>query len=148
MIKAAIHRVEPLDPWHLTQVLIQNSPLSPEMYRELELTEVLPEFFHNMLMQYKEGVSLRDALEGEIRSRQIESARLLHQAVWAMSEDSLTTGLRDSLATLLLGTPLRLVHGVSSSIWTTRLRRAAANPAPTLSVDDGRMTQVTDERSV
>ncbi|MFZ1693807.1 MAG: NosD domain-containing protein [Flavobacteriales bacterium] len=137
VIKAAIHRAEPLDPWHLTQVLIQNSPLSPEMYRELEVTGALPEFFYNMLMQYKEGVSLRGALEGEIRSRQIEGARLLHQAVWAMNDDSVTVGLRGSLMTMLLedSTQAGLARRYQFHLGELDFQ-AAAGMAPTLFVDE------------
>lgn len=137
VIKAAIHRSEPLDPWHLTQVLIQNSPLSPAMYSELELTAVLPAFFHNMLLQYREGVSLRSTLEGEIRTRQVESARLLHQAIWAMNDDSLTVGLRDSLLTMLMEDSTQAGLARRYQLHLDELDyAAAANMAPALFVNE------------
>jgi|GEM_PF-1426887 len=101
VILAAIHRAEPMDPWHLTQVLIQNSPLSPAVYDEIELTGVLPQYFYNMLKQYDEGLSLRDLLEAEISGRQIEKSRLLHRLFWVMSEDSLTSDKHDTLISVL-----------------------------------------------
>ncbi|HNK84777.1 MAG TPA: hypothetical protein PKL41_06225, partial [Flavobacteriales bacterium] len=41
---AAIDREEPMDPWHLTQVLIANSKLSDPIWAELELTGALSPF--------------------------------------------------------------------------------------------------------
>ncbi len=101
VILAAIHRAEPMDPWHLTQVLIQNSPLSPTVYREIELTAILPVYFYNLLKQYDQGISLRDVLEAEISGRQVEKSRLLHRLFWVMSEDSLTSDKHDTLISVL-----------------------------------------------
>ena len=74
-----LKREEPMDAWHLTQVLIQNSPLSPWVWRYIDHLEVLPSYFRALLLQYRNGVSLKQVLEQEIVSRQqeVQAAKVL-----------------------------------------------------------------------
>jgi hypothetical protein len=97
VLKQVIQREQPMDPWHLTQVLIANSELSSEIWGVLVEASVLTPYFITILRQYDQNVSLRQLLEQEIALRNKEKARIQHQLVSVWAEDSVTTGRLDSL---------------------------------------------------
>lgn len=116
-----LKREEPMDVWHLTQVLIQNSPLSPWVWRYIDHLEVLPSYFRALLLQYRNGVSLKQVLEQEIVSRQqeVQAAKVL--LLDSLANDTMVYGRMQLIDGLLeadsLGDGLRgryvlaLLHG-------------------------------------
>lgn len=68
-----LKREQPMDAWHLTQVLIQNSPLSPWVWGYVENPNLIPLYFYNQLKQYDQGMGLKQLLEQEIVARQQEA---------------------------------------------------------------------------
>lgn len=97
VLVAAIKREEPLDVWHLTQVLIQNSPLSPWVWSTIKELEPLPLYYYNLVKQYDQGVGLKGLLEEEITLRQQEKTLVQTLLFDALASDSTLAGLRDSL---------------------------------------------------
>jgi hypothetical protein len=74
IMKQAIDKYGLLDSWHLTQVLLANSPLSKEVLVHLESTEVLNSFFMSFLYdaQITGAANYRKLLEYEIAAREAE----------------------------------------------------------------------------
>lgn len=97
VMQSAIERDEPLDPWHLTQVLIQNSPLNNEVWTTIDNEDALPPYFYALLRQYDQGTGLKGALEQEVVLRQREKTRLQHLLLSAWAADSTMTDRQDSL---------------------------------------------------
>ncbi|MBK8499372.1 MAG: hypothetical protein IPL52_11295 [Flavobacteriales bacterium] len=50
-----LKRSEPMDAWHLTQVLIQNSPLSGWVWQSIDENADLPTYFYDLLRLYAGG---------------------------------------------------------------------------------------------
>jgi len=95
-----ITHVDYLDPWHITQVFINNSPLSQVIWSKLNDPNFLPLYLYNVLKQFDNGISTKQLLENEIAMRSQEKTRLGHQLLWAMSVDSLVPDKTDSLVSL------------------------------------------------
>ena len=55
-----------LNPWHLTEVFLANSPLKKEVLVEIQNANILNEFFLGFLYQADSGASLRTLLEMNI----------------------------------------------------------------------------------
>lgn len=89
-----------MDPWHVTQVLIDNSPLSKMIWETVKEPTVLPTYFYTVLEQYKDGVSVKQLLEAEVALRSQEKSRLRHGLIIAMDMDSTFAGKMDTLATV------------------------------------------------
>ncbi len=122
VLAEAIRRETAMDPWHLTQVLIDNSPLSKEVELVLDESEALSPFFLALLAQYREGTSARDLLEMEIVQRSQEKSRLQHRLVLAYAADSTLAGKQDSLVNIFQADSL---HLGSRTLYTMHL--AAGN---------------------
>ncbi len=99
-IIAAINRTAPMDPWHLTQVLIANSRLSATIWAELDNSGVLSPFFYNMVLEHEADPSYREALQEEIDLRSVEKDLERRLLVRALYEDSTYTGKVDTLRAL------------------------------------------------
>lgn len=97
---AAIHRSTPMDPWHLTQVLVANSKLSYAVWKELDYSGVLPAYFMDLLHQYDDASNLRLVLEEEIRQRHEELTDLQRRLVFTWAADTVELGRTDSLMTV------------------------------------------------
>jgi len=71
VMKKAITRAQPMDPWHLTQVLIANSKLDKELIKFLESSGVLSDFFMSFIYdaQQNSSESLKALLEKEVSYR-------------------------------------------------------------------------------
>ena len=110
----AIWRAVPMDPWHLTQVLIANSRISGYIWRDLDDTDVLPPFFYNLLLANQTNPSLRSVLEDEVALRSAEKSRILQRIQLGLDEDSTYVGKVDSLMMVYLadsmGTGLELAY--------------------------------------
>jgi hypothetical protein len=88
----AIARVEPLDPWHLTQILIDNSPVTDDIWLALDASGVLPPYFYGLLQQFRTGMSTRRLFEMELIRRKEEKAILQHRLLVAINTDTTLTG--------------------------------------------------------
>jgi hypothetical protein len=106
VMKAAISKTEPMDPWHLTQVMVANAPLSKGLTAFLEDSDVLSDFFMSFVHDANAGGglgSLAKLLELEISYRstnyykQLQKLQYHHQF---SSEDSTITTLNQQLSQL------------------------------------------------
>lgn len=72
IIKEAIDKNGLLDPWHLTQVLLANSPLTKDVLMHIESTNILNSFFLGFLYdaQISGTPNYRKLLEFEIAARE------------------------------------------------------------------------------
>lgn len=101
ILKQAIDRNGLLDPWHLTQVLLTNSPLTKDVLIHLESSGILSPFFMSFLYQAQipGASSYRKLLESEISYR--ESVR--HDALLALldfynthaDQEDVTDGIKE-----------------------------------------------------
>ncbi|MEX1131591.1 MAG: T9SS type A sorting domain-containing protein [Flavobacteriales bacterium] len=102
VLKETIFRAEPLDPWHLTQVLIANSRLNGWVLQAVEEAEILPDYFRYLVKQAQSGeVGVKYLLELEILQRQNEKDFLLRRLVDAWASDTLHAQKEDSVLALL-----------------------------------------------
>lgn len=72
VMKAAISKADPMDPWHLTQVMVANAPLSKGLTSFLEDSDVLSDFFMSFIYNANAGGaigSLAKLLELEVSYR-------------------------------------------------------------------------------
>lgn len=86
-----------LDPWHMTQVLIDNSPLSAAIWGTVNDPDVLPDYLYQVLKQFDQGMSTKELLENEVFLRGPEKAQAWNQMLWAMDADTLWVGKVDTL---------------------------------------------------
>ncbi|HNA33414.1 MAG TPA: T9SS type A sorting domain-containing protein, partial [Flavobacteriales bacterium] len=100
-IITAINRAEPMDPWHLTQVLIANSKLSDPIWAALDHSEALSPFFYQMVLDHQEDPSIRQILMEELALRAYEKDTEQRLLVLALHEDSTYTGKLDTLLSIL-----------------------------------------------
>ena len=99
-------REVPMDPWHLSQVLIGNSELTNEVWRALEESEVLSPFFLALIDQYQGQQSPRAIYEQEIALRQGQKSRLQHRLLRHYAQDTVSSGdPADSMDDLLAMDP-------------------------------------------
>jgi hypothetical protein len=66
VLKKVIMYSHKLNPWHLTQVFLANSPLSKEVFHSIENSSILSDFFMEFLYDADHGTSLRKLMESEI----------------------------------------------------------------------------------
>jgi hypothetical protein len=62
----AINRTPAMDPWHLAQVLLSNSPLTPDVLLTLDRSNVLPLYRDMVAAAQTGGLSLKSMLEAEL----------------------------------------------------------------------------------
>jgi len=94
-------RLQPMDNWHLSQVLIQNSPLSMAVWTYIDSEEPLPYYFLSLVKQYDEGMSVKQLLENEIVLRQQEMNFTKRLLVDSLASDSLALDRVSTLDALL-----------------------------------------------
>ncbi len=94
-----LNRAQPLDNWHLTQVLLQNSRLNPGIWNTVQKENLLPPYFMGMVAQAQQGQgpTTKQLLEQEISQRHMEMA--FHMTVLGQlyGMDTLNTSSLDSL---------------------------------------------------
>ncbi len=112
-ILAAINRVQPMDPWHLSQVLVANSRLSVRIWAELDHTGALSPFFYNMVIEHGQDQSLREVLQAEVDERLVEKDLEQRLLVRSLLEDSTYVGKLDTL--MVLYSRDTLGHGPQSA---------------------------------
>ncbi|MBX2980006.1 MAG: hypothetical protein KF905_11980 [Flavobacteriales bacterium] len=106
VMKSLIFRTEPMDEWHLTQVLLQNSPLTRWVWGYLDHVQPLSPYFLDLLRQHQNGIGLRGTLELEVVLRQQERTRLMHELLYAWAQDSVSSGKQDAFAAIYLADSL------------------------------------------
>lgn len=112
VMKTALYRDEPMDPWHLTQVLIDNSPLEEGLLLQVHESSRLNAFFLALLDEAQTGeLSTRKVLELEVGHRQERKDRMRHRLLVAWASDTVQVNPSDSLVSWLgadsLGTGAR-----------------------------------------
>jgi hypothetical protein len=125
-IIAAIQRQTPMDPWHLTQVLIANSRLSGQLWAVLDHADVLSPFFYNLVREHQQDSSFREVLIDELRLRSDEKEMAQRMLVYALQEDSTYSDKLDTLLTVfgadsmgsgrLFAYQLALAHGRTTEV--------------------------------
>ena len=141
-ILAAIWREVPMDPWHLTQVLIANSALSGTIWAALDNTGVLSPFFYNMVREHAEDPSYREILQAEIDQRAMEKELELRLLVQALQEDSTYTGKVDTLLQVLSTDTLGMGRVVAYQLALAQHRAPESLSLETLLASDARLGQV------
>ena len=102
VLKETIYRAEPLDPWHLTQVMIANSPLNGWVFQALDEADMLPVYFRHLVKQAQSGeVGVKHLLELEIVQLQQDKNRLLTRLLDAWASDTIHVAKADSIWALL-----------------------------------------------
>ena len=99
VLDSMILRAQPMDAWHITQVLVQNSPLNPRVLSVLRGSGVLDSFFENVVLQAQQGQgpSAKQLLEKELTVRMGEQARTWAQLGWLWGTDTVDTDAADSV---------------------------------------------------
>jgi hypothetical protein len=99
VLKAMIRRGQPMDPWHITQVCIENSPLDPGVLGLVAESTVLNSFFKNVVSQAQvgQGPSAKQLLQQEWMLRRSQLARAYTELGWLWATDTIIQGGDDSL---------------------------------------------------
>jgi hypothetical protein len=77
VIRKLIEQAPRLSPWHLTEVLLANSPLSKDLLYEIEQAEILSSFFMSFLYDADSGASLKRLMEMNMLSLATERDQLV-----------------------------------------------------------------------
>lgn len=105
VLLAVLHRPVPLDPWHLTQVLLGNAKLTPRVLRAVETSGLLNEYMLAIVRNAGNGPTLKDLLRQEVELRAMEKARAQVLAFSRIAGDSLITNPHDTLYAMLAAHP-------------------------------------------
>jgi hypothetical protein len=79
VLRKLIAQAARLSSWHLTEVLLANSPLRREMLAEIERAEILSPFFMQFLYDADAGASLRTLMEFNIMGLATHRDKLIQQ---------------------------------------------------------------------
>ncbi|MFN6380549.1 MAG: T9SS type A sorting domain-containing protein, partial [Flavobacteriales bacterium] len=97
VMKAFITKIDDMDPWHVTQVLLANAPLTKDVLFALENSESLSGFFMNFIYEAQAtgAINLRKLLELEISARETDKhltfVQLMSQADSLIESSALQT---------------------------------------------------------
>jgi hypothetical protein len=97
VMKAFIGKIDAMDPWHVTQVLLANAPLTKDVLYALENSESLSGFFMNFIYEAQAtgAINLRKLLELEISARETDKhltfVQLMSQADSLFESSALQT---------------------------------------------------------
>ncbi|MBX2972295.1 MAG: T9SS type A sorting domain-containing protein [Flavobacteriales bacterium] len=100
-----IYRPEQLDPWHLTQVLLENAKLTPGVLEALEKTEQLNPYMMAIVKNAGNGPTVKDLLLQELQMRSTEKAHHLVLAFDEIMSDSTMVAPTDTLYAMLAYAP-------------------------------------------
>lgn len=102
---AAIQREPAMDPWHLAQVLLANSPLTPDVLLTLDRSDVLPTYRDMVAAAQTGGLSLKSMLEAELAGYRLGMEGPRYDAVrYYLERDTIGNPLDSVL--LVLGDPV------------------------------------------
>jgi hypothetical protein len=121
VLKAMILRELPMDPWHITQVCLENSPLDPGILGLIRDQGHLDNFFMNVVDQAQsgQGPSAKQVLQQEWMLRRSQQARAFSELGWLWATDTVTPGGDDSLRFALEN------HGGLDHTWSRLALRLA-----------------------
>jgi hypothetical protein len=121
VLKAMILRELPMDPWHITQVCLENSPLDPGILELIRDQGHLDNFFMNVVDQAQsgQGPSAKQVLQQEWMLRRSQKARAFSELGWLWATDTVTPGGDDSLRFALEN------HGGLDHTWSRLALRLA-----------------------
>ncbi len=105
VLLAVIHRPEPLDAWHLTQVMLGNARLTSRVLRALETCGLLNEYMLAIVQNAGSGPTVKDLLRQEVELRAMQKARMQTIAIDEIASDSLMVAPQDSLYAMLAAYP-------------------------------------------
>jgi len=100
-----IYREQPMDAWHLTQVLLANAKLTEKVRKALNESELLNEYMLAIVLNAGNGPTVKDLLRQEVMLRSTEKAHNLTIALDEWATDSITPDPYDSLRTMLAAHP-------------------------------------------
>ena len=106
VLTAAIERYQPLDPWHLTQVLTENSRLNTGIYALVQRSEQLSPFYMGLVTQAQNGAgpSTKQQLEEEVSVRRMQRTQAIAALGWLYGTDTTLAYGADSLRSLVMNT--------------------------------------------
>jgi hypothetical protein len=127
VLLAVILRKEPMDMWHITQVMLANTPLNGAIVSHLRASGILNTLFFNVVSQAQagQGLSAKQLLEQELVHRRKQQARALTELGYLWATDTVNPGGLDSLQQLidmdagLNYTWQRLAHALETGAWST-----------------------------
>ncbi|HRO99374.1 MAG TPA: hypothetical protein PLN54_08075 [Flavobacteriales bacterium] len=100
-----LYREVPMDPWHLTQVLLANAKLTEQVRRAVEESELLNDYMLAIVLNAGNGPTVKDLLVQEVVLRGDEKARYLAIALDEWATDTITPDPADSLRAMLAAHP-------------------------------------------
>lgn len=100
-----IYREVPMDPWHITQVMLGNAKLTTKVLEALEKSELLNTYMMALVRNAGSGPTVKDLLVEELELRSAEKGRHLTLAVDQLMNDSTTAGVVDTLYAMLAHAP-------------------------------------------
>ncbi|HNI06005.1 MAG TPA: hypothetical protein PL010_15375 [Flavobacteriales bacterium] len=107
-------REAPLNPWHMAQALLANSPLQPEVVRMMEESELTPYYKQLVLGGQGDGINSQTILESEMSHWKHEHAealkRLVAEALEAETTEAIDAALTVEAQYPEMGTPWSRIH--------------------------------------
>ncbi len=100
-----IYREEPMEPWHITQVMLGNARLSPRVMEALERSELLNAYMLSIVRNAGNGPTVKDLLQKELAQRSSEKAHYLVLALDEILADSTLASPTDSLFAMMAYAP-------------------------------------------
>jgi len=100
-----IYRGQPMDAWHLTQVLLSNAKLTEQVKKALETSELLNTYMLAIVLNAGSGPTVKDLLVQEVIMRADEKARYFTLALDELATDTITPAPADSLRAMLAAHP-------------------------------------------
>ena len=100
-----INRAQPMDDWHLTQVMLANARLTEQVKKALETSELLNTYMLAIVLNAGSGPTVKDLLVQEVVMRADQKARYLTIALDEWATDSITPDPDDSLRMMLAAHP-------------------------------------------
>jgi len=100
-----IYRGQPMDAWHLTQVLLANAKLTEQVKKALETSELLNAYMLAIVLNAGSGPTVKDLLVQEVIMRADEKERFFTLALDELATDTITPAPADSLRAMLAAHP-------------------------------------------
>ncbi|MBP8823635.1 MAG: hypothetical protein KBH07_08330, partial [Flavobacteriales bacterium] len=133
VLLAMVKHEPAMDPWHLTQVLVDNVKLNTGVIETARASGLLSPFYMGIVDDAQEGsgVTWKQVLEQEIGQHRLEKAHALSQLAYLYTTDSTVLHGTDSLRALLLADSdpsyhqLREEVRMASQDWTSGINEAA-----------------------
>jgi hypothetical protein len=118
------NRETPMNPWHLAQALIANSPLEPEVYRMMEESELTPYYKQLVTNEQGDGMNMQTIMESELAYWQSEQSHALFVYSALALEETPAVTIAEAIA-------LHQQYAVAGSAEEIHLLRLAAGELST-----------------